>query len=150
MRRAKDYPWKYGTLSLPSSANLTPTSTLPDEDHTHTLVTLANEEPEGFALRLADKKAFHLGQEIWQLAREISMASENRRNAELTLIDATRALEGSGPTTAPRGQTKVRRLKTCIGGTNMLETDNAACELMGIPVVSVRHLGKVPVSLARR
>ncbi|MEX2681261.1 MAG: hypothetical protein Q6373_006650, partial [Candidatus Sigynarchaeota archaeon] len=60
----------------------------------------------------------------------------------------TRALEGTGPTTAPAGQTKVRRLKMCIGGTDMIEVDNAACQIMGIPVESVLHLSKVPVTIA--
>jgi uncharacterized protein (DUF362 family) len=143
----EEFPWKYGTLRLPSLCKTHAYINFAKmKTHTHTQVTLATKNQKGL-LALADKKAFHLGKKYGNLHENI-MALGNAVKPELTLIDATRALEGSGPTTAPAGQTKVRRLKSCIGGTSMLETDNAACELMGIPVESVLHLSKVPVTLA--
>ncbi len=143
----EEFPWKYGKLKLPSLCKTHAYINFAKmKTHTHTQVTLATKNQKGL-LALADKKAFHLGKKYGNLHENI-MALGNAVNPELTLIDATRALEGSGPTTAPAGQTKVRRLRICIGGTSMLETDNAACELMGIPIESVRHLSKVHVSIA--
>ena len=36
----------------------------------------------------------------------------------------------------------------CIGGADMLEVDNASCQIMGIPVDLVEHLPKINVSLS--
>ena len=66
---------------------------------------------------------------------------------DLTIVDATRGLEGTGPISNPE-DTRSRRLDLCIGGLNMLEVDNACCQIMGIPVEDVKHLTKQEFTLA--
>ncbi|NMC07093.1 MAG: DUF362 domain-containing protein [Candidatus Lokiarchaeota archaeon] len=143
----EDYTWKFGTIRLPSLCKTHSYINFAKmKTHTHTQVTLACKNQKGL-LSLADKKAFHLGKKYGNLHETIKALS-SAVQPELAIIDATRALEGSGPTTAPAGQTKVRRLKVCIGGTSMVELDNAACVMMSIPVETVRHLDKVDVATA--
>ncbi|MBD3187847.1 DUF362 domain-containing protein [Candidatus Bathyarchaeota archaeon] len=141
-------PWKFGNLFLPklcrtcSYINIAKMKT-----HLHTMVTLSLKNQKGL-LTLQDKKNFHLGKKYGTLHESI-MELGRAVKPELALIDATRALEGIGPATAPDGQTKVRRLKMCIAGTSMMEVDNAACAVMGIPVQQVTHLHEAPVQLAQ-
>jgi len=143
----EEFPWNFGTIKLPSLCrthvyiNFAKMKT-----HAHTQVTLLCKNQKGL-LSLADKKAFHLAKKYGNLHENIKELASAVR-PELAIVDATRALEGTGPTTAPDGQTKVRRLKMCLGGTSMLEVDNASCQIMGIPVESVLHLSKVPVTIA--
>ncbi|MBN2151623.1 MAG: DUF362 domain-containing protein [Candidatus Lokiarchaeota archaeon] len=142
------FPWKFGSIKLPSLCRTHAYINFAKmKTHVHTQVTLACKNQKGL-LSLADKKAFHLGKKYSDLHENIKALASAVR-PELAIVDATRALEGSGPTTAPAGQTKVRRLKLCLGGPDMVEVDNAACQLMGIPVDSVRHLNRVPVAVAR-
>ncbi|MHA1848015.1 MAG: DUF362 domain-containing protein [Promethearchaeota archaeon] len=141
------YKWKYGEISLPtlctthSYINFAKMKT-----HLHTMVTLSLKNQKGL-LKLKDKKNFHLGKKYGSLHESINELSKIMK-PELVLIDATKALEGTGPATAPEGQTKVRRLKLCLGGTDMMELDNAACRIMGIPVNLVSHLVEREVSLS--
>ncbi|HME52114.1 MAG TPA: DUF362 domain-containing protein [Candidatus Lokiarchaeia archaeon] len=142
-----DFPWTFGTLRLPllckthAYINMAKMKT-----HMHTMVTLATKNQKGLLL-LADKKAFHLGKKYGTLHENIK-ALGNAVQPELSIIDATRALEGSGPTIAAN-ETSTRRLKLCIGGTSMAETDNAACKIMGIDVSEVQHLDKVEFEIAQ-
>ena len=141
-----DFPWEFGTLRLPTLCKTHAYINVAKmKTHMHTTVTLATKNQKGLLL-LADKKAFHLGKKYGSLHENIK-ALGNAVQPELSIIDATRALEGSGPTVAA-GETKVRRLKLCIGGTSMAETDNAACQIMGIDAAEVQHLGKVNAELA--
>ncbi len=143
----EEFLWKYGSIKLPSLCKTHAYINFAKmKTHVHTQVTLACKNQKGL-LALADKKAFHLGKKYGNLHDNIKELASAVR-PELAVIDATRALEGSGPTTAPAGQTKVRRLKLCLGGKDMLEVDNAACQLMGIPVDSVLHISRVPVAIA--
>ena len=134
-----EYEWKFGTLKLPhickthAYINFAKMKT-----HVHTTVTLTLKNQKGL-LCLGDKKQFHLGKKYENLHEAIHELGSTIQ-PELCLIDATRALEGSGPATAPGGQTKVRKLNLLMGGTNMVELDNAACTLMGIDIESVSHL----------
>ncbi|MHA1681824.1 MAG: DUF362 domain-containing protein, partial [Promethearchaeota archaeon] len=142
-----EYEWEYGTVRLPSLCRThSYVNVAKMKTHLHTTVTLSMKNQKGL-LALSDKKLFHLGKKYGNLHESILELSKVME-PELSLIDATRALEGSGPATAPDGQTKVRRLKICMGGTSMVEVDNAACRVMGIPVEEVRHLPAVDVSLA--
>lgn len=142
----EDFPWTYGTLRLPTLCKTHAYINVAKmKTHMHAMVTLATKNQKGL-LSLADKKAFHLGKKYGSLHENIK-ALGNTVQPELSIIDATRALEGSGPTVAA-GETKVRRLRLCIGGTSMVETDNAACQIMGIDVTEVKHLDKVDIEIA--
>ncbi len=141
------HDWKYGTLKLPVIARSHAYIDIAKmKTHLSAQVTLSLKNQKGLLL-LKDKKKFHLGYGgkgdlhdcIWQLGQVIQ--------PELAIVDATRALEGTGPTEAPEGQTSVRKLGICIAGTNATEVDNASCILMGIPVGEVQHLLEVPVTL---
>jgi hypothetical protein len=146
MEPRDDVPWKYGSLKLPSLCKTHAYINFAKmKTHSHTDVSLCTKNQKGL-LMLADRKAFHLGKKYGSLHENIA-ALGDALHPELAIIDATRALEGSGPSTQPDGQTKVRRLKLCVAGTNMLEVDNAGCKIMGIPVSEVRHLRPVDISL---
>lgn len=54
---------------------------------------------------------------------------------DLTLIDATVAMEGNGP-----GQGEPVKLGAIIASTDTIACDVTACRIMGIPVSKVRHL----------
>jgi hypothetical protein len=115
------------------------------------MVTLGVKNQKGLLL-LRDKKRFHLGfrddNDVYHShLHECIFELGNIVQPELTICDATTALEGNGPTTNP-GKTWVKKLNICIGGTEMFEVDNASCQIMGIPVELVKHLPKVDVSLA--
>nr|MDO8110540.1 DUF362 domain-containing protein [Candidatus Sigynarchaeota archaeon] len=150
----EEYAWKYGVLKLPSLCKTHAYINVAKmKTHLHTMVTLVTKNQKGLLL-LADKKAFHLSKKYGNLHENIKELGSIMK-PELAIIDATRALEGSGPTQDPistmfaPGQTKVRRLKICIGGMDMTEVDNAACQIMGIPVDEVKHLAKVKISVAK-
>jgi len=143
----KEYPWKFGTIRLPalcethSYLNVAKMKT-----HLHTMVTLTLKNQKGLLL-LADKKAFHLGTKYGNLHESIK-ALAGAVSPELAIIDATKALEGTGPATAPEGQTNVRKLGLCIGAHSMAEADTAACKIMSIPCDLVMHLDEASVNLA--
>ena len=143
----EDYPWEYGTLPLPALLGTHAYINIAKmKTHVHTQVSLCCKNQKGL-LRLAEKKKFHLGikgASLHDCIRALAVTIQ----PELAIIDATRALEGSGPTTEMNGQTKVRRLKLCIGGTDLVEVDNAGCQVMGTPVAEVAHLPEVPVEIA--
>jgi uncharacterized protein (DUF362 family) len=143
----EDYPWEYGTLPLPAICHTHAYINIAKmKTHAHTQVTLCCKNQKGL-LRLAEKKKFHRGIQganLHECIRALTAAIQ----PELAIIDATRALEGTGPTTEMNGQTKVRRLKLCIGGTDQVEVDNAGCLIMGTPVTEVAHLPEVPVEVA--
>nr|MDO8116994.1 DUF362 domain-containing protein [Candidatus Sigynarchaeota archaeon] len=138
----EEYQWKFGKLSLPALCRSHAYIDVAKmKTHLHTLVTLSMKNQKGL-LTLADKKQFHLGKKYHDLHDAIKELG-NIVKPELAIIDATRALEGSGPATNPDGQTKVRNLKMVLAGTNMIEVDAAACIVMGIQPGEVRHLPPV-------
>ncbi|KKL12134.1 hypothetical protein LCGC14_2538820, partial [marine sediment metagenome] len=119
--------------------------------HGACMVTLGLKNQKGLLL-LKDKKQFHLGyrdsKDVYHSnLHECISELGNLVQPELTICDATLALEGNGPTTNP-GTTWVKKLDICIGGINMVEVDNASCQVMGIPVDLVEHLQEIDVSLA--
>ncbi|HMB65555.1 MAG TPA: DUF362 domain-containing protein, partial [Patescibacteria group bacterium] len=116
--------------------------------HMSTSVTLSMKNQKGLLL-LKDKKGFHLGYgENTDLHSCIVRLSQIVK-PELAMVDGTRALEGSGPTTAPEGLTNVRRLDLCVMGKDMIEVDNACCKIMGFDIKSVKHIPEVPVRLSK-
>jgi len=149
-----EYKWKFPPykLKLPSLLKTHSYINLPKmKTHGACMVTLGVKNQKGLLL-LRDKKRFHLGfrdeNNVYHSnLHECIFELGNLVRPELTICDATLALEGNGPTTIP-GLTWVKKLNICIGGTDMLEVDNACCQIMGIPVDLVEHLPKVNVSLA--
>jgi len=149
-----EYKWKFPPykLKLPSLLKTHSYINLPKmKTHGACMVTLGAKNQKGLLL-LRDKKMFHLGyrdeNDVYHSnLHECISELGNLIQPELTICDATLALEGNGPTTIP-GLTWVKKLNICIGGTDMLEVDNASCQIMGIPVDLVEHLPKINVSLA--
>lgn len=147
----EEYNWEFGKILLPKLCrshayiNIAKMKT-----HAHALVTLTLKNQKGL-LRFEDKRNFHRGfkgsnSNLHACIKALGVTVK----PELVLIDATRALEGTGPTTQPEGQTKVRQLNLCIGGTEMNEIDTAACQIMGFSPGEVKHITPVPVSFAPR
>ena len=149
-----EYKWKFPPykLKLPSIIKTHSYINLPKmKTHGSCMVTLGVKNQKGLLL-LRNKKKFHLGfrddNDVYHSnLHECIFELGNLVQPELTICDATTALEGNGPTTNP-GTTWVKKLDICIGGTDMFEVDNASCQIMGIPVDLVEHLPKVDVSLA--
>jgi uncharacterized protein (DUF362 family) len=149
-----EYKWKFPPykLNLPSLLKTHSYINLPKmKTHGLCMVTLGSKNQLGLLL-LKDKRNFHLGfrdeNNIYHSnLHECIFELRNLVQPELTICDATLALEGNGPTTSP-GTTWVRKLDICIGGTDILEVDNACCQIMGIPVDLVEHLQEVKVSIA--
>ncbi len=138
----EEYLWKFGKLLLPALCHTHAYINIAKmKTHVHTLVTLSMKNQKGL-LTLADKKQFHLGKKYQNLHEAIQELGKIVK-PELAIVDATRALEGSGPATNPDGQTKVRRLKMVLGGKSMEQVDAAACIVMGIQPREVRHLPPV-------
>ena len=149
-----EYEWKFKPfkLKLPAILKTHAYINMPKmKTHGTCMVTLGVKNQKGLLL-LKDKKRFHLGfrddegkyqsnlhECIFELGKLVQ--------PELTICDATTALEGNGPTTNP-GTTWVKTLNICIGGTDMIEVDNASCQIMGIPMDLVEHVEEVEVSLA--
>ncbi|QEE15460.1 DUF362 domain-containing protein [Promethearchaeum syntrophicum] len=143
-----EYPWIYGTLKLPkicrthSYINIAKMKT-----HQMTAVTLSMKNQKGLLL-FQDKKNFHLGYDgagsLHSCIREYAKVIQ----PEFSIIDSTCALEGTGPVTGPENQTKVRHLNILIAGKDMIELDNAACQIMGVSIEDVQHLPKKKVNLA--
>ena len=149
-----EYKWKFPPhkLKLPSILKTHSYINLPKmKTHDSCMVTLGVKNQKGLLL-LRDKKRFHLGfrdeDNVYHSSlHECIFELGNLVHPELTICDATLALEGNGPTTNP-GTTWVKKLNICIGGTDMIEVDNACCQVMGIPVDLVEHLSEVNISLA--
>ncbi|MFX0029191.1 MAG: DUF362 domain-containing protein [Candidatus Hermodarchaeota archaeon] len=149
-----EYKWKFPPykIKLPSILKTHSYINLPKmKTHGACMVTLGVKNQKGLLL-LKDKKKFHLGYRdskgvYHSNLHECIFELGNLIQPELTICDATTALEGNGPISNP-GTTWVRKLNICIGGTDMHEVDNASCQIMGIPVDLVKHLLKVDVSLA--
>jgi len=149
-----EYKWKFPPykLKLPSIIKTHSYINLPKmKTHGSCMVTLGVKNQKGLLL-LRNKKKFHLGyrddNDVYHSnLHECIFELGNLVQPELTICDATTALEGNGPTTNP-GTTWVKKLDLCIGGTDMIEVDNASCQIMGIPVDLVEHLSEVEVTLA--
>lgn len=144
----EEYPWTYGTLKLPnlcrthSYINIAKMKT-----HQMTGVTLSMKNQKGLLL-FQDKKDFHLGYDgegsLHSCIREYAKIIQ----PEFNIIDGTSALEGTGPVTGPENQTKVRHLDIILASRDMIELDNAACKIMGVPIEDVQHLPKKEIKLA--
>ncbi|RZN40561.1 MAG: DUF362 domain-containing protein [Methanophagales archaeon ANME-1-THS] len=123
--------WKYGRLRVPkivAEADLY--VNLPKmKTHGQTVVTLSLKNQKGI-LSHADKMRFHkwgLHEPLVELAKVVK--------PDLIVVDALEAMEGEGPL---RG--KKKKVGALVIGTNLLETDIACCELMGINPNEVEHL----------
>ncbi len=137
--------WKYGTIKIPkichthSYINVAKMKT-----HMMTGVTLSLKNQKGL-LVLGDKKRFHLGYSGKGDLHDCIKQFGTVIHPELNIVDATTALEGTGPAMLPNGQTGMREPGLLIGGTDMIEVDNACCKIMGIPVSEIDHLPEHPV-----
>jgi len=144
----EEYPWTYGILKLPKICSTHAYINIAKmKTHQMTGVTLSMKNQKGLLL-FQDKKDFHLGYDgagsLHSCIREYAKIIQ----PELSIIDGTRALEGTGPATGPENQTKVRRLDILLAGRDMIELDNAACKIMGVPIADVQHLPRKEVKLA--
>ncbi|MBY8990722.1 MAG: DUF362 domain-containing protein [Candidatus Lokiarchaeota archaeon] len=149
-----EYKWKFKPfkLKLPSILKTHSYINIPKmKTHGLCMVTLGVKNQIGLLL-LRDKRNFHLGfrdddGKYYSNLHGCISELGNLVKPELTICDATTALEGNGPTTNP-GTTWVRKLDICIGGTDMIEVDNACCQIMGIPMDLVEHIPEVDGSIA--
>ncbi len=147
----EEYNWEFGKILLPKLCRTHAYINIAKmKTHAHTLVTLTLKNQKGL-LRFEDKRNFHRGFKGMNTNLHASIKALGVTvKPELAIIDATRALEGTGPTTQGEGQTKVRQLNLCIGGTEMNEIDCAGCQIMGISPGEVKHLVDVPMKFAQR
>ena len=126
----RELPWRYGTLSLPDVIfERTYINAAKMKTHVQTTVSLGIKNQKGLLLP-EDKKKFHrlgLHRPIAELARLV--------RPELTIIDATVAMDGDGPIWGGKV-----RLDVLVGGTEPIEVDLACLRIMGIEPDSVEHL----------
>lgn len=145
-----DYNWKFGILKLPYMCKTHAYINIPKmKSHLMTGATLCMKNQKGL-LQLSEKKQFHLGYgnitNIHECIREFSKIIQ----PELNIVDATTALEDTGPAVLPEGQTKTRKLNLCIGGYNMAEVDNACLKIMGISLDEAKHIPYKKIELATK
>ncbi len=123
-------PWRYGTLFLPDIVfERTYINVAKMKTHVQTTVSLGIKNQKGLLLPV-DKKKFHrlgLHEPIAELSRLI--------RPELTIIDATFAMDGDGPIWGGRV-----KLGLLVGGTEPIDVDLACLRIMGINPESVEHL----------
>ncbi|MFH1097837.1 MAG: DUF362 domain-containing protein [Candidatus Desantisbacteria bacterium] len=123
--------WPYGKLSIPRiflHADLY--INLPKiKTHSYTTVTLSIKNQKGLVSSQLKKYIHTLGlhKPLIELAKVIQ--------PHLVIMDGICAMEGEGPT-----QGKSKKLNALIVGTNMLECDIVASNLMGIDAYKVAHL----------
>jgi uncharacterized protein (DUF362 family) len=143
-----EYQWIYGKLLLPkllqdySYINVAKMKT-----HYMTGATLCVKNQKGL-LKFNDKRQFHLGFGGKGHLNDCLTAYADVIQPEFNFVDATTALEGTGPAWVPEGQTAVRKLNLCIAGRDMMEVDTACCQIMGLPPDFVPHVIHKPVTLA--
>ncbi|XEO79833.1 hypothetical protein WKT22_04880 [Candidatus Lokiarchaeum ossiferum] len=145
-----DIQWKYGTLSIPKYVKTHTYINVPKmKSHLMTGATLSLKNQKGLLL-LKDKKQFHLGYggktNLHDCITELGVIIK----PDFNLVDATTALEGTGPSMHPEGQTKTRTLNLCIGGENMVEVDNACLTIMGISHEEAPHIPPMQVKISER
>jgi len=144
-----DIKWKFGTLTIPKYVQTHTYINIPKmKSHLMTGATLCLKNQKGLLL-LKDKKQFHLGfggkTNLHDCITELGSVIV----PEFNLVDATTALEGTGPSLHPEGQTKVRTLNLCIGGRSMAEVDNACLKIMGISHSEAIHIPHCEINLSK-
>ena len=98
--------------------------------HFHTGITLSLKNQQGLLTTQA-KKANHCKHDLNRSLLEIG----NVIQPDFVIIDAIDSMEGEGPTKGMRKHTK-----TLVYGTNMLETDIACCQFMGVATSQIKYL----------
>ena len=143
-----DVDWKYGTLSIPKYVKTHTYINVPKmKSHLMTGATLSLKNQKGLLL-LKDKKQFHLGYGGRTNLHDCITELGSTIKPDFNLVDATTALEGTGPSMHPEGQTKIRSLNLCIGGENMIEVDNACLTIMGISHAEAPHIPSTQINLS--
>ncbi len=146
--KLKEYEWEHGTIKIPELCETHEYINIPKmKTHMMTGVTLSLKNQKGLLL-LGDKKKFHLGYDGDSTLHKCITEFGNVIQPELNIVDATTALEGTGPAMLPTGQTAMRVLDLCIGGRDMVEVDNACCTIMGVPLTEALHIPERDVTLA--
>ncbi|MHA1733232.1 MAG: DUF362 domain-containing protein [Promethearchaeota archaeon] len=141
----EEVDWEFGKLQVPVACRTHAyVNVAKMKTHVHTLVTLSTKNQKGLLL-LADKKMFHL-KALHEYIRALGRLEVTK--PELAVVDATRALEGTGPFTQLFDQTAVREPGLLFGGRDMAEVDNACCQYVGVPVGEVEHLEEAAVEVA--
>ena len=125
-------PWDHGILELPLQSfqsdlyiNVPKMKT-----HFHTGVTLSIKNQQGLLTREA-KKATHREYDL--CPGLVSIAKVIRPH--LIIVDGIDGMEGEGPTKGTRKHTGV-----LVYGDDMLETDIACCQFMGVSPFEIRHI----------
>lgn len=128
-----DLKWKYGTIRIPKivlEADLY--VNLPKmKTHGQTVVTLSMKNQKGILSR-ADKQKFHklgLHEPLVELAKIVK--------PHLIIVDAIEGMEGEGPLNG-----KKKKVGALVIGTNLVETDVACCNIMGIDYEKVEHINE--------
>ena len=141
--------WKHGIVKLPALCKTHSYINVPKmKTHMMTGVTLSLKNQKGLLL-LGDKKKFHLGYNGSSNLHDCILEFGSVIQPELTIVDATTALEGTGPAMIPNGQTATRELNLLIGGTSMVEVDNACCKIMGISASEINHIPESEINVAK-
>ncbi len=126
---------EYGELELPVMLKTHEYVNVPTmKTHILTLVTLGLKNQKGLLL-LKDKKKFHQ-----EGLHRVIKGLYDLVKPDLTVIDAIICLEGTGP-----GQfgANAREMDLLIGGTDGMEVDNIAVQVMGFSVDNVKHLTRL-------
>jgi len=129
--------WEYGVIALPEIAythsyiNVAKMKT-----HIGTRVSLGLKNQKGLVSH-ADKRRFHLQHDLDRAIFELSKVV----SPELTIIDGIIALEGDGP----GGAGTPVDMQVLLAGSDIVQTDSVALQLMGFRPGEVEH---VPVCAA--
>jgi uncharacterized protein (DUF362 family) len=130
--RTVQKPWDFGMLELPADlvesdlyVNVAKMKT-----HFHTVVTLSMKNQQGL-LTWAAKKANHRDRDLFESLVSIAKVIQ----PDLIVVDAIDAMEGEGPT-----QGKKKHTAVMVYGDDMVETDTACCQFMGVSPSSIRML----------
>ena len=126
--------WKYGKLKLPKILesheyiNVAKMKT-----HIQTIATLAMKNQKGLLSDL-DKKQFHKSGKLPDMIKALNETIQ----PNLNIIDAIDCIEGNGP----GGEGNLKTINKILTSTNIKAIDNAALQLMGIPVYKVKYMEK--------
>ena len=127
--------WKFGFIELPEIIfsheyiNIAKMKT-----HIGTRVTLGLKNQKGL-IKHSDKKKFHLYYNLDEAVLELSKVV----SPSLTIIDGIIALEGDGP----GGAGKPVDMQVLLAGTEVLEVDNIASQVMGFQPGEIEHIPKI-------
>ncbi len=126
--------WEFGTLMIPKILETHEyVNVAKMKTHIQTTASLAMKNQKGI-LSPADKKIFHKSGKLIDRIKELNEVVK----PDLNVMDAIACIEGNGP--GAEGNTVI--LNRIMASEDILAMDNAALEIMGIPVDKVKYMTK--------